>query len=82
MLGRLGMDVEQCIEAYKDMMTGIFQQSKPAKMWAMIPVGATGKIKPSFSSAKLRDAVATLCSQRGVDATDRLNDGVDRGCRT
>ncbi|KAK5726466.1 hypothetical protein LTR17_012690 [Elasticomyces elasticus] len=82
MLGRLGMDVEECIQAYKDMMKGIFEQSRPAGLWAKIPMYPTGKIKPSFSSGKLRDAITTLCKDRRLDATERLNDGAERLCKT
>ncbi|KAK5700374.1 hypothetical protein LTR17_022982 [Elasticomyces elasticus] len=82
MLGRLGMDVDECIQAYKDMMKGIFEQSRPSKLLANIPIYPTGKIKPSFSSGKLRDAITTLCKDWKMDAADRLDDGVERGCKT
>ncbi|KAK4888939.1 hypothetical protein LTR27_012219 [Elasticomyces elasticus] len=78
MLGRLGMDVTECIQAYKDMMKGIFEQSRPAKLWAKVPMYPTGKIKPSFSSARLRDAVTKLCAQRSMAAAGPLNDGTER----
>ncbi|KAK5690052.1 hypothetical protein LTR97_012536 [Elasticomyces elasticus] len=82
MLGRLGMDVDECIEAYKDMMKGIFEQSRSAGLLARIPMYPTGKIKPSFSSRKLRDAIITLCKDRKMDATEPLDDGVKRRCKT
>ncbi|KAK5686500.1 hypothetical protein LTS10_002619 [Elasticomyces elasticus] len=82
MLGRLGMDVAECIQAYKDMMKGIFEQSRPARLWAKVPMYPTGKIKPSFSSARLRDAVTKLCAQRSMDAAGTLNDGTERACKT
>ncbi|KAK3654006.1 hypothetical protein LTR56_003441 [Elasticomyces elasticus] len=82
MLGRLEMDVDECIQAYTNMMKGIFERSEPAKVWAMIPIYPTGKIKPSYSSAKLRQAVTDICTERGIDATAPLDDGVERSCKT
>ncbi|KAK5721913.1 hypothetical protein LTR15_006507 [Elasticomyces elasticus] len=82
MLGRLGMSVEECIRAYKNMMRGIFEQSQSAKILAKVPMYASGKIKPSYSSEKLRDAITELCKERRIRATDRLDDGVDRRCKT
>jgi hypothetical protein len=76
MLGRLEMDVDQCIQAYIKLMQTIF--GKPAK-WALS--SPFGKIKPRFDANKLEDAINEVIIDCGAKPTDLFNDETERGCR-
>ena len=74
MLGRLEMDVDECIDAY----TGIFRTIFGKKG---LPVNMFGKIKGRFDSIVLEECVGTILKARGLSETEPLNDGRDRSCR-
>ncbi|CRL27391.1 NB-ARC [Penicillium camemberti] len=76
MLGRLEMDVDQCIMAYIQLMKIIF--GKPSK-WALSSL--FGKIEPRFDAEKLEGAINEVIISCGVNPTDLFNDQADRGCR-
>ena len=71
MLGRLEMDVDECIAAYTKLMKTVFEK-KPS--W-------TGNIKSQFDTAKLESAIKKVITSHGAKETDLFNDGVERGCR-
>ncbi|CEN61107.1 hypothetical protein ASPCAL07771 [Aspergillus calidoustus] len=79
MLGRLEMDVEDCIEAYKALSKEIFQKSS----W--LPVKGNLKIKGRFDSATLERCIKNIIAQQidpGKDPDkELLNDGNKRRCR-
>lgn len=77
MLGRLEMDVDQCIVAYSDLAAAVF-----CEKLSRVPVTIKGKIKPRFDSAKLGEAIRKVVAQNGTSDTELLNDGNERGCRT
>ena len=77
MLGRLEMDVDECIAAYSDLAAAVFGEKI-----SRVPVNIKGKIRPRFDSAKLEGAIRKAVAQSGVSETDFLNDGTERGCRT
>lgn len=77
MLGRLEMDVDECIAAYCDLAAAVFGE-KPSHF----PINIKGKVKPRFDSAKLESAIRKAVAQSGASETDLLNDGTRRGCRT
>jgi len=77
MLGRLEMDVDECIAAYSDLAAAVFGEKLHH-----IPVNIKGEIKPRFNSARLQSAVQKVAAQSGASETDLLNDGIERGCRT
>ena len=77
MLGRLEMDVDECITAYSDLAEAVFGEKL-----SFIPVNVKGKIKSRFDSAKLESAIRKIVVQSGISETDLLNDGTERGCRT
>jgi hypothetical protein len=52
MLGRLEMDVDECIAAYSDLASAVF-----GKKLSRIPVNIKGEIKPRFDPAKLEIAI-------------------------
>ncbi|CAO2649239.1 Nn.00g066240.m01.CDS01 [Neocucurbitaria sp. VM-36] len=77
MLGRLEMDVEECITAYNNLMKTVFKQKSS---WR--PFGLRGNLKPKFDSEILRSAIEEVLKSKGVSTTDKFNDGKMRGCRT
>ena len=77
MLGRLEMDVDQCITAYSDLAAAVFGEKL-----SRIPVDIKGKVKPRFDSAKLESAIKKVLAQSGGSEIDLLNDGTERRCRT
>jgi hypothetical protein len=77
MLGRLEMDVDECITAYSILMKTVFEEES-----SWLPVSWRGKVKARFDSKKLKSAVEKVISDTGASVTDAFNDGKDRGCRT
>jgi hypothetical protein len=76
MLGRLEMDVNECITAYSELAEAVFG----AKL-SSFPFNVKGKVKSRFDSAKLEKAIREVV-QRSASETDLLSDGTERGCRT
>jgi len=77
MLGRLEMDVDECIAAYSDLAAAVFGEKL-----SRIPVNIKGGVKPRFDSARLESAIKKVITQSGASETDMLNDGTERGSRT
>jgi hypothetical protein len=77
MLGRLEMDVDECIAAYSDLAAAVFGEKLNR-----IPVNIKGEVKPRFDSARLESATKKMVTQSGASEIDLLNDGTERGCRT
>jgi predicted acylesterase/phospholipase RssA len=77
MLGRLEMDVDECIATYRDLIGKIFK-SKVSKTGFSL----TGSIKAHFSSAVLEEAIIKVIKDRsGFSENDLLDDGYERACR-
>ena len=77
MLGRLEMDVDECITAYSNLAATVFNEKL-----SRIPFNIKGNVKPRFDSTKLETAIRKVVTQSGVSQTDLLNDAVERGCKT
>ena len=77
MLGRLEMDVNECITAYSELAEAVFGEKLSS-----VPFNIKGKVKSRFDSAKLEKAVQKVVIGSGAAETDLLNDGTERGCRT
>jgi hypothetical protein len=77
MLGRLEMDVEQCITAYSGLAAEVFGEKL-----SRIPVNIKGEVKARFDSAELESAIRKVVKQSGASEDDLLNDSTERGCRT
>lgn len=71
MLGRLEMDVDDCIEAYTSMFETIFKKKG-------LPVNMLGKIKGRFDSTILEECIRTILKRRGLSDAEPLNDGETR----
>ena len=77
MLGRLEMDVDQCIAAYSDLTEAVFSEKLSS-----VPFGMRGQIKSQFSSAKLKEAIQKVIVNSGRSESALFDDGSERGCRT
>jgi hypothetical protein len=77
MLGRLEMDVDECIGAYSDLAAAVFGEKLSS-----IPVNIKGGLKARFDSAKLESAIRKVVEDSGASNQDLFNDGIERGCRT
>jgi hypothetical protein len=76
MLGRLEMDVDECITAYAKLMEPVF---KTKTRW--IPINRMGNIKPRFNTARLEGEIKKLLTSRGVEEKQPYNDNAKRDCR-
>lgn len=74
MLGRLKMNVDQCINAY----ARLSQQAFTRKNY--IPVTARGSFRARFDSKKLEQALKTVVVEQGLDENALLQDP-DTSCR-
>lgn len=76
MLGRLEMDVDECISAYEDLMKNVFEEKS-----RRVPISWIGNTKAKFDSGKLKSAIEKVITSRGLHQADLFNDGTTRGCR-
>jgi hypothetical protein len=68
MLGRLEMDIDECIEAYTSMFKTIFGKKG-------LPVNIWGNIKGRFDSTVLEECIRKVLKDRGLSEREPLNDG-------
>ena len=66
MLGRLEMDVDECIEAYKELMTAVFEKK------SLFAVGLRGQIRSRFSSKALEKAIKGVVEEHGVPLNEQF----------
>lgn len=78
MLGRLEMDVDECIEAYLELMQEVFEKGSRRKILYGI---IRNNIEGRFSAEVLEEAISKVIIRRGVKPTDLFNDGANRRCR-
>jgi hypothetical protein len=76
MLGRLEMDVDECIDAYRGIAAAVFGQKVSA-----IPFGLRGNLKSRYSKKKLETAIQQVVTQSGRSEKELLNDGEERRCK-
>lgn len=77
MLGRLEMDVDECIDAYSNLATSVFRERLRS-----IPFNFKGDISARFDSAKLESVIGRVIENSGASKQELFNDGTERGCRT
>ncbi|KAF2192161.1 kinase subdomain-containing protein, partial [Zopfia rhizophila CBS 207.26] len=77
MLGRLEMDVNECISAYSKLMKTVFEEKS-----SWLPVGWTGRTKAQFDSKRLKSAIEEVIGSKGASTADVFNNGKVRGCLT
>ncbi|KAL8701940.1 MAG: hypothetical protein Q9201_004645 [Fulgogasparrea decipioides] len=76
MLGRLEMDIDECISCYNELIKKVFGQKK-----SRIPFNRRGNIKGRFDSSILKTAIEKVIDKRGLPKQAPLNDENVRGCR-
>ncbi|KAH8816491.1 phospholipase, patatin family protein [Xylogone sp. PMI_703] len=76
MLGRLEMDVDECIMAYRTSMKTVFK--KRSRRWL---VNRKGQIKARFDSGRLKVVIESVIESKGLSKTSLFNDGSQRGCK-
>ncbi|KAF4167438.1 hypothetical protein CNMCM6936_005054 [Aspergillus lentulus] len=76
MLGRLEMDVDECISAYIELTKVIFEEKLN-----LLPFGGALKMRSRFDSGKLKDAIMDITARHGVSGTEPFNDGRERGTK-
>ncbi|KAI9753723.1 MAG: hypothetical protein M4579_005014, partial [Chaenotheca gracillima] len=76
MLGRLEMDVDECITAYSELMEMIFKEKR-----SRLPFGLKWQIKSRFDSQKLKSAVTKVIVNRGLPEGEPMNGGKTSGCK-
>ncbi|GES56908.1 FabD/lysophospholipase-like protein [Aspergillus terreus] len=77
MLGRLEMEVDECIDAYSNLATSVFRERLRS-----IPFNFKGDISARFDSAKLESVIQRVIENSGASKQELFNDGTERGCRT
>ena len=76
MLGRLEMEIEDCIASYVELMKKVFgRKSSP------FPLTWSGKTKGRFDSLRLEVAVEEVIAKYGFSKQQLLDDRHARGCR-
>lgn len=79
MLGRLKMDVSECIQSYTSMFKRIFEKQKhkyPVNLWENF-----GDLQNKFDSEILRGSIRKIVEDRGLSETEYLNSEEERSCR-
>ncbi|KAJ5273677.1 Acyl transferase/acyl hydrolase/lysophospholipase [Penicillium angulare] len=76
MLGRLEMDIDDCIAAYRELMESVFSEKART-----VFVDWSGNVKAQYDSQKLRDVITHVITLAGASPNDLLNDGMSRKCK-
>ena len=76
MLGRLKMDVSECIEVYTSLFERIFEKQKHKS-----PVSLWGNLQNKFDSDILRDSIKEIVKSQGLSEAEYLNVEGNRSCR-
>jgi hypothetical protein len=74
MLGRLEMDVDECIDAYTSMFGTVFGKKS-------LPVDMFGRIKGRFDSVILEDCVKKILKKRGLKEDEPFLNAKEKACR-
>ena len=76
MLGRLEMDVDECIAAYVKLMAAVFEKQSHT-----LKANYRGVLQARFDSKRLKVAVEEVVTSCGLSPDDLFNDGTERGCK-
>jgi hypothetical protein len=77
MLGRLEMDVDECISAYNELIKAAFEEKSG---WLL--VSWMGRITAQFDSNRIKSAIEEVMGSKGASTADVFNDRKLHGCRT
>lgn len=75
MLGRLEVDVDECIAIYLKLIGTLFKKK------SSFSIGLRGNLKGKFSSRSLKEAINQVACNRGLSKTEYFNDEVQRKYR-
>ncbi|KAF2149315.1 phospholipase, patatin family protein [Myriangium duriaei CBS 260.36] len=75
MLGRLEMDIDECMRAYVNFAGMSFRD-------AVDTSALEGDVRPRFHSTHLHNAAVALVKHNGISEQTLLNDGSERKCKT
>jgi hypothetical protein len=76
MVGRLEMDMDECITAYSDLTAAVFSGTRRS-------IPSNKKVDAArFHLTTLEDATRKMIENIGAFGDDLFNDGTERGCRT
>ena len=84
MLGRLQMDVDECISKYKNIMKKVFEEKSgwfPISLKNWLPISWTGGIKAQFDSKRLQGAMKGVITRKGASEIDFFNNRKPGGCK-
>ncbi|KAE8845923.1 hypothetical protein PTNB73_01903 [Pyrenophora teres f. teres] len=79
MLGRLEMSIDQCIEAYIEMMDVIFDPKDRRKLPFKI---RNGKVQPKYKTKHIEQAIKQVISKAGRTSDDPFRGTKDSYCKT
>jgi hypothetical protein len=74
MLGRLKMNIDECIDAYLSLSDSIFEKKRHR-------VTVKGKIQGRFDSEELARVVKKVVKRQGLEEDALLKDSSDAGCK-
>ena len=77
MLGRLEMNVDECIIAYVRLMKTVFEKSST---WSPLK-SLFGNIESRFDASKLEGAIIDVIHSRGASIIEPFNNRAEHGCR-
>lgn len=77
MIGRLEMDVDECIDAYVHFAETVFGDTLSS-----IATNAKRDVEVRFDSAKLDSAIRNMIENSNASRDGWFNDGMEQGCRT
>lgn len=75
MLGRLRMSVEECIAAYVELSSRVFQKKH------VMPVTVRGKVKARYSSEELQRAIEDVVEAQHLERDALLKDNSPQACK-
>jgi len=75
MLGRLRMSVEECITAYVELSSRVFQKKH------VMPVTVRGKVKARYSSEELQRAIEDVVKAQHLERDALLKDTSPQACK-
>lgn len=76
MLGRLEMDIDECISCYIELMRKLFATRK-----SWFPITWPGNAETRFDSSGLRSAIEGVITKRGLSKKEPLDDENTGRCR-
>jgi len=77
MLGRLQMDVGECLAHFENLMKSVFEDKEH-----LVSFTWAGKVQNRFDPTKLKAAILEVLRSKKIPETEMFDDGKERPCRT